>query len=82
MNDIKIIDLHTHTDNSPDGNHSATYMAEIAEQNGIHTVAFTDHCEVDYFYKDEYDRRTIGRLPLRVINGQQSKFNDNRGMPS
>jgi histidinol phosphatase-like PHP family hydrolase len=35
MNDIKIIDLHTHTDNSPDGNHSAMYMAEIAEANGI-----------------------------------------------
>ncbi len=59
MSDIKIIDLHTHTDNSPDGNHSATYMSEIAETNGIQTVAFTDHCEVDYFYKDEYDRRTI-----------------------
>ncbi len=59
MNDIKIIDLHTHTDNSPDGNHSAMYMAEIAEANGIECVAFTDHCEVDYFYKDEYDRRTL-----------------------
>lgn len=59
MSEIKIIDLHTHTDNSPDGNHSATYMSEIAEANGIECVAFTDHCEVDAFYKDEYDRRTI-----------------------
>ena len=59
MSDIKIIDLHTHTDNSPDGNHSVTYMSEIAESNGIECVAFTDHCEVDYFYKDEYDRRTL-----------------------
>ncbi len=58
MNDIKIIDMHTHTDNSPDGNHSATYMAEVAAANGIACVAFTDHCEVDYFYKDEYDLRT------------------------
>ena len=46
MSDIKIIDMHTHTDNSPDGNHSAMYMAEIAEANGIECVAFTDHCEV------------------------------------
>ena len=59
MDNIKIVDLHTHTDNSPDGNHSAMYMAEIAEANGIQCVAFTDHCEVDYFYKDEYDRRTM-----------------------
>ncbi len=57
MSDIKIIDLHTHTDNSQDGNHSATYMAEIAAMNGIETVAFTDHCEVDVFYKDGFDRR-------------------------
>ena len=57
MSDIKIIDLHTHTDNSQDGNHSATYMAEVAATNGIETVAFTDHCEVDVFYKDGFDRR-------------------------
>lgn len=59
MNDIKIIDLHTHTDNSQDGNHSAMYMAEIAEQNGIECLAFTDHCEVDVFYKDGFDRRAM-----------------------
>ena len=34
-------------------------MSEIAEANGIECVAFTDHCEGDAFYKDEYDRRTI-----------------------
>ncbi len=59
MKDIPIIDLHTHTDNSPDGNHSATYMAEKAEENHIECLAFTDHCEVDVYYKDEYDRRTL-----------------------
>lgn len=59
MKDIKIIDMHTHTDNSPDGNHSAMYMAEVAERNGIERVAFTDHCEVDWFYKDEYDKRSV-----------------------
>lgn len=59
MNEIKIIDLHTHTDNSPDGNHSCSYMAETAESNGVKCVAFTDHCEVDAFYKEEYDRRVV-----------------------
>ena len=56
MNNIAIIDLHTHTKNSPDGNHEALFMAETARDNKIHTVAFTDHCEVDYFYKDNYDK--------------------------
>lgn len=59
MDKIKIIDLHTHTDNSPDGNHPCTYMAQKAEENGICCVAFTDHCEVDAFYKEEYDRRVL-----------------------
>ena len=57
MDDIKIIDLHTHTDSSQDGNHPVEYMAEVAAQNGIQTVAFTDHCEVDVFYKDGFDKR-------------------------
>lgn len=57
MSEIKIIDLHTHTDNSQDGNHSVMYMAETAAANGIECVAFTDHCEVDVFYKDGFDRR-------------------------
>ena len=56
MNNIAIIDLHTHTINSPDGNHEALFMAETARDNKIHTVAFTDHCEVDYYYKDNYDK--------------------------
>ena len=57
MDNIKIIDLHTHTDSSQDGNHPVEYMAEVAAQNGIQTVAFTDHCEVDVFYKDGFDKR-------------------------
>jgi len=57
MDNIKIIDLHTHTDSSQDGNHPVEYMAEVAAQNGIKIVAFTDHCEVDVFYKDGFDKR-------------------------
>ncbi len=53
---IKIVDMHTHTLNSPDGNHTAEYMASAAEKNGIYALAFTDHCEVDYFYKEDYDK--------------------------
>lgn len=29
---IRLIDMHIHTDNSPDGHHSAMFMAETAEE--------------------------------------------------
>lgn len=54
-----IVDLHTHTDNSFDGNHSATYMCENACMNGIRALAFTDHLEMDAFLKKSFDRTAI-----------------------
>lgn len=51
------IDLHVHTDNSPDGNHSAMFMCERAEMNDLRAIAFCDHCEVDSFYEEHYDKR-------------------------
>lgn len=53
-----IVDLHVHTDNSFDGNHSATFFCEKAEMTDLRAVAFTDHCEVDQFRGDlSYDKR-------------------------
>lgn len=52
----KLTDMHMHTDNSPDGVHSTMYMCEQAELKGMRAVAFTDHCEVDAYYKDNYDK--------------------------
>lgn len=49
-----IVDFHVHTDNSYDGNHSATFMCEKAEFQNLRALAFTDHCEVDRCIKD-YD---------------------------
>lgn len=56
---IRLIDMHIHTDNSPDGHHSAMFMAETAEEKKLEAIAFTDHCEVDKYYENEYDRRTL-----------------------
>lgn len=53
----KILDMHTHTDNSFDGNHSTMFMCECAERLGLRGVAFTDHVETDIFYQDDFDRR-------------------------
>ncbi len=53
-----IVDLHVHTDNSFDGNHSATFFCEKAEFKDMRVVAFTDHCEVDQFKNDrQYEKR-------------------------
>ncbi len=53
-----IVDLHVHTDNSFDGNHSATFFCEQAEFMDLRAVAFTDHCEVDQFKGDPtYEKR-------------------------
>ncbi len=52
----KIIDMHTHTDNSPDGHHSAMYLCEQADMAGLRAIAFTDHVEVDFYKQDSFDR--------------------------
>ena len=36
------LDLHVHTDNSPDGNHSAMFLCERAELAGMRAIALTD----------------------------------------
>lgn len=53
----KILDMHTHTDNSFDGNHSVMYMCECAELLGLRGIAFTDHVEIDLFEEQEFERR-------------------------
>ncbi|MCL2509062.1 MAG: histidinol-phosphatase HisJ family protein [Oscillospiraceae bacterium] len=55
----KILDLHTHTDNSVDGHHSTMYLCECAQAAGLRGVAFTDHIEIDFFLKDGHDRRAM-----------------------
>lgn len=54
-----IIDLHTHTDNSFDGHHSTMFLCETAVTKGIKAIAFTDHLEMDAFYRDNFDKTAI-----------------------
>ncbi len=54
-----IVDLHTHTDNSFDGNHSTMFLCETAYMKGLRAVAFTDHLEMDAFYKGNFDKTAI-----------------------
>ncbi len=52
----KLVDMHVHTDNSPDGSHSTMFLCESAINNGLRAIAFTDHCEIEMYFEDKYDR--------------------------
>ena len=54
MQNTRLIDMHTHSDNSPDGTHSPMYMCEHAVHNGLRALAITDHCEIDKFFDQKY----------------------------
>ncbi len=55
MNIHRLIDMHVHSDNSPDGKHSPMYICEHAVKNNLGAIAFTDHCEVDKFFQLKYN---------------------------
>lgn len=55
MKTHRLIDMHVHTDNSPDGVHSPMFICENAVKNNLGAIAFTDHCEVDTYFKDKYN---------------------------
>lgn len=55
----KILDTHTHTDNSYDGHHSAMYLCERAEMAGLRAITFTDHVEIDYYKSGHFDKSAV-----------------------
>jgi histidinol-phosphatase (PHP family) len=52
----KLFDMHVHSDNSPDGDHSVTVLCERAIETGLRAVALTDHCECNVYRQEHYDR--------------------------
>lgn len=52
---LRLIDLHVHSDNSPDGMHSPMFICEHAVKRGLRAVAVTDHCEIDKFFTQKYN---------------------------
>ncbi len=55
MSGQRLIDMHVHSDNSPDGMHSPMYICECAVKNNLGAIAITDHCEVDKFFEEKYN---------------------------
>ena len=54
MHNTRLIDMHTHSDNSPDAVHSPMYMCEHAVRKGLRALAITDHCEINDFFEQKY----------------------------
>lgn len=51
-----LADCHSHTENSPDSKASPASMCKAAIDLNLAAFAITDHCEMDAFYKDSYDK--------------------------
>lgn len=49
------IDMHVHSDNSPDGKHSPMFICEQAVKNELRAIAITDHCEIDRYKSQGFD---------------------------
>ncbi len=52
-----LFDSHTHSVNSPDGNHPVLALCRQAAQTGLSGIAITDHLECNDFEKDNYRQR-------------------------
>ncbi len=50
------IDMHVHSDNSPDGEHSGILLCECAEKAGLRAIAITDHCECNEYIEKGYNK--------------------------
>lgn len=55
MNFKNLVDMHTHTDHSFDGNYPVDVLCESAVSVGLKTVAFTDHVEMDFYKEKRFD---------------------------
>jgi histidinol-phosphatase (PHP family) len=68
-----IIDMHTHSDNSFDGNHSCILMCEGVVKNGGTGIAITDHCDID---TPNYDFRAFATNQLVQVFTAKNAFKD------
>ncbi|MCL1822581.1 MAG: histidinol-phosphatase HisJ family protein [Oscillospiraceae bacterium] len=59
---MNIIDTHTHTNFSFDGENSPREMINCALESGLHALTFTDHIDVNDYYDSHYNQSRL--MPL------------------
>jgi len=52
-----LLDCHCHSDSSPDGSDPISLMCEVAIEKNLSVLCITDHCEINQYYGEKYDRR-------------------------
>lgn len=71
MSFINLYDSHVHSDNSPDGRSSVTFLCENAVAKGLRGISITDHCEVDFIdegrYKTTIKQSTFESLKAKAV---------------
>lgn len=73
MSELKLIDMHTHSNFSPDAKSSLIEMCKRAEEIGLLAYAVTDHCDVNFWDKTDdksiidFDMYGSGEYALKSI---------------
>ena len=70
----KLIDMHVHSNNSPDGHNSVECMCECAVKENISIIAITDHCEVQELYSVGFNKSIVNSY--NDVIRARGKFND------
>lgn len=70
MNLKGLVDCHVHSNNSPDGNDSVDKLCQFAADNAMAVLTITDHCEVNAYYEDGYDKT----IAASVKNIEEAKI--------
>ena len=52
-----MIDMHLHSNNSPDGRDTVKSICECAIKQNLKIIAITDHCEAQDYYKDNFNEK-------------------------
>lgn len=62
-------DSHTHSENSPDGNHSVMCLCERAIEMGLKGIIITDHMESNDYIKENF----LARMEQSIFDTQKAK---------
>lgn len=73
MNYNCIIDMHTHSNFSFDGNDCCELLCQSAIKKGASAIAVTDHCDID---GDDLDADKLCRAQINELCACQDKYND------
>ncbi len=70
------IDCHSHSEFSPDGKDSVAAMCDRALELGVSVYGLSDHCEIDYYEVQSYEKRL--QKSWAAMRQQKERFADKK----